>query len=76
MDEKSRHEKLLIIQTNLEVHLPRWEKDDATRKELKSLNLMANGRNMVKMGSAKWVGSQHTHELRKLFITLYVMGIN
>lgn len=50
---------------NLEVHLPRWEKDDATRKELKSLNLMANGRNMIKMGHAKWVGSQHSQELRK-----------
>ena len=52
---------------NLEVHPPRWEKNEATRKELKSLNLMANGRNMIKKGTAKWVGSQHSQELRKPF---------
>lgn len=63
---------------NLEVHLPRWEKDDATRKELKSLNLMANGRNMIKKGTAKWVGSQHSQELRKafsLFLWCVLFGI-
>lgn len=60
---------------NLEVHLPRWEKDDATRKELKSLNLMASGRKMIKMGHAKWVGSQHSQELRKPLLLLFICGV-
>ena len=71
---QSRHEKLLDIQTNLKVHLPRWV-DEAFRKELKSLNLMANGRQMVKMGTAKWVGSQHLQVLRKPFLLFSVMCI-
>ena len=55
--------QLLEIQSNLEIHLPRVEKDEATRKELKSLNLMANGRKMIKIGQAKWIGSpQHSQE--------------
>ena len=56
------------------MHLPRWV-DEAFRKELKSLNLMANGRKMIKMGTAKWVGSQQSQALRKLFLLFSVMCI-